>query len=387
MSITQHINLVLGLALLLGFGLGGFMQLTHFCTMGAMADIVLFKSFQRAKLFALTLAVALIGTQTLVLLKWININHTVYDNDQLLWLSHSLGGLCFGSGMVLAGGCVSKNLLRLGTGSLKALTVLTVVALSAAMTVRGIFSPLRTNGLDLLLLQIPNTLQQYFINGSNIYLNTYLNTYFNSYFNSYFNNYLNTYFIKPDIALFIVSLTIGLGLILWSVSKPDERTFKHCGAGLAIGSLIIMGWVLSGVLAYVPEHPDTLQEAFLSTVSNKMENILPVASLVSWLNYLLLFSDSSQVMTLAMAISLGMVLGSAAVCLYQKNFHWQGFSDSRDWAYHILGAGLMGFGGVLAMGCSISHGLGGLSVLSLSSLLTFIAIVLGAMFTLKYLEQ
>jgi uncharacterized membrane protein YedE/YeeE len=375
MSITQHINLVLTLALLLGFGLGGFMQLTHFCTMGAVADIVLFKSFQRAKLFALTLAVALIGTQTLVLLKWININHTVYDNDQLPWLSHSLGGLCFGSGMVLAGGCVSKNLLRLGTGSLKALTVLTVVALSAAMTVRGIFSPLRTNGLDLFLLQIPNTLQQYFINDSNIYLNTYL------------NKHLNTYFIKPDIALFIVSLTIGLGLILWSVSKRDERTFKHCGIGLAIGSLIIMGWVLSGILAYVPEHPDTLQEAFLSTVSNKMENILPVASLVSWLNYLLLFSDSSQAMTLAMAISLGIVLGSAAVCLYQKSFHWQGFSDSRDWAYHILGAGLMGFGGVLAMGCSISHGLGGLSVLSLSSLLTFIAIILGAMFTLKYLEQ
>jgi uncharacterized protein len=375
MSITQHINLVLTLALLLGFGLGGFMQLTHFCTMGAVADIVLFKSFQRAKLFALTLAVALIGTQTLVILKWININHTVYDNDQLPWLSYSLGGLCFGSGMVLAGGCVSKNLLRLGTGSLKALTVLTVVALSAAMTVRGIFSPLRTNGLDLFLLQIPNTLQQYFINDSNIYLNTYL------------NKHLNTYFIKPDIALFIVSLTIGLGLILWSVSKRDERTFKHCGTGLAIGSLITMGWVLSGVLAYVPEHPDTLQEAFLSTVSNKMENILPVASLVSWLNYLLLFSDSSQAITLAMAISLGIVLGSAAVCLYQKNFHWQGFSDSRDWAYHILGAGLMGFGGVLAMGCSISHGLGGLSVLSLSSLLTFIAIILGAMFTLKYLEQ
>lgn len=370
MNITQHINLVLGLALLLGFILGGLMQVTHFCTMGAVADIVLFKSFQRAKLFALTLAVALIGTQTLVLLKWINVNYTVYDSDQLLWLSHSLGGLCFGSGMVLAGGCVSKNLLRLGTGSLKALTVLTVVALSAAMTIRGIFRPLRTNGLDLFLLQIPNTLQQYFNNG----------------FNNSFNTYLNTYFIKLDIALFIVSLTIGLGLILWSVSKRDERTFKHCGAGLAIGSLIVMGWVLSGVLAYVPEHPDTLQEAFLSTVSNKMENILPVASLVSWLNYLLLFSDSSQAMTLAMAISLGMVLGSAAVCLYQKNFHWQGFSDTRDWVHHTLGAGLMGFGGVLAMGCSISHGLGGLSVLSLSSLLTFIAIILGAIFTLKYLE-
>ena len=370
MSMMQHINLVLGLALLLGFILGGIMQLTNFCTMGAVADIVLFNGFQRARLFALTLAVALIGTQTLMVLDWINIGHTVYNSDELLWLSHSIGGLCFGSGMVLAGGCVSKNLLRLGTGSLKALSVLTVAALTATMTARGIFSPLRIDGLDSFLLQIPNTLHQYF----GIYFNTHLNTHF------------NTDYIKLNTVVFIISLIIALGLIMWSVSKRDERTFKHCGTGIAIGSLIVMGWVLSGVLAYIPEHPDTLQEAFLSTASNKMENVLPVASLVSWLNYLLLFSDSSQTITLAMAISLGMVLGAAAVCLYQKNFHWQGFSGTRDWAHHTLGAGLMGFGGVVARGCSISHGLGGLSVLSLSSLLTFIAIILGATFTLKYLE-
>lgn len=355
MHSISYPNFILGLALLLGAGLGALMQLSHFCTMGAIADSVLFHNFQRAKLFALALAVALIGTHILEFLHWIDTSKSVYKTHQLLWLSHCVGGFCFGTGMVLTGGCVSKQLVRLGTGSLKSLMVLLVLAFSAAMTMRGIISPLRINGLNLITIQMPNKMDSSF-------------------------NILG-------ISSLMFSILIGLGLITWSIWNKQEQNSKHCFFGILIGSFIIMAWILSGVLAYIPEHPDTLQEAFLATNSNKMENILLIASAVSWLNYLLLFTDSSQILTLSMLISMGMIVGSATVSLYQKNFQWQGFVNRRDWIQHILGAGLMGFGGVVAMGCSISHGLGGLSVLSLGSFLSVIHIIAGAVCTLKYLSK
>ncbi|MDP2252974.1 MAG: YeeE/YedE thiosulfate transporter family protein [Thiobacillus sp.] len=44
---------------------------------------------------------------------------------------------------------------------------------------------------------------------------------------------------------------------------------------------------------------------------------------------------------------------------------------------------LMGFGGVLAMGCTIGQGITGFSTLALGSILTFIAIVVGSAATMK----
>jgi hypothetical protein len=45
---------------------------------------------------------------------------------------------------------------------------------------------------------------------------------------------------------------------------------------------------------------------------------------------------------------------------------------------HIVGALLMGVGGVTALGCTVGQGLSGLSTLSLTSMIAVVGIVLGA---------
>ena len=62
---------------------------------------------------------------------------------RLNWLGNILGGLLFGIGMVFAGGCASRNLVRLGGGDLRAAVVLTVMGVFAYMTLGGILGPLR----------------------------------------------------------------------------------------------------------------------------------------------------------------------------------------------------------------------------------------------------
>jgi len=50
----------------------------------------------------------------------------------------------------------------------------------------------------------------------------------------------------------------------------------------------------------------------------------------------------------------------------------------------VIGGLLMGFGGVLALGCTIGQGLTGFSTLALGSILSFIAIVAGSALTMRY---
>jgi len=50
---------------------------------------------------------------------------------------------------------------------------------------------------------------------------------------------------------------------------------------------------------------------------------------------------------------------------------------------HIVGAVLMGFGGVTAIGCTIGQGVTGVSTLAVSSFIVLASIITGAAITMK----
>jgi uncharacterized membrane protein YedE/YeeE len=88
-------------------------------------------------------------------------------------------------------------------------------------------------------------------------------------------------------------------------------------------------------------------------------------------------------MTFGTASVLGMVAGSLAWSLASRTFRLESFRDAEDLINHLVGGALMGFGGVLALGCTIGQGISGLSTLALGSFLAFFAIVAGAALTMK----
>jgi uncharacterized membrane protein YedE/YeeE len=120
--------------LLLGLAAGAVLQRSHFCTMGCISDAVLFGSLRRLRIWALALVVALVGSQALAATGLVDLGRSVYRQAGWLWPGALPGGLLFGFGMVQAGGCVSRNLARLGAGSLKAGTALLAVAAAAVAT-------------------------------------------------------------------------------------------------------------------------------------------------------------------------------------------------------------------------------------------------------------
>ena len=134
---------VLWAALALGVVFGAIAQRTHFCTMGAVADVVNIGDWTRMRMWALAAGVAMMGFNAMVALGWLKASNSVYAAPALLWASHLVGGLMFGVGMVLASGCGSKTLVRIGGGNLKSLVVFGVIGLSAWATLRGITAVLR----------------------------------------------------------------------------------------------------------------------------------------------------------------------------------------------------------------------------------------------------
>ena len=176
-------------------------------------------------------------------------------------------------------------------------------------------------------------------------------------------------------------LALG-GCEVLAVSRHPER-LGWLG-GLGIGAVITGVWWVSGVLGYVPEDPQTLEPAFLATNSHRMEALSMASPLAYALDWLLFFSDSSKTLTLGIVSVLGVPLGAAGSAVLQRSFRWEGFANVQDLGLHLVGASLMGVGGVVAMGCTIGQGISGLSTLSLGSGLAVLGIVAGGLLGLRY---
>ncbi len=352
-------TLVLWATFLAALLFGGIAQRTHFCTMGAVSDIVNMQDWTRMRQWGLAAGVAMAGFALLVFAGTIDPSQVIYASKRLAWLSAAFGGFLFGLGMVLSSGCGSKTLVRLGGGSLKALVVLLVMGLAAFATIKGLTAVIRVATVDSVVLAMPS--------GSSL------------------PDWLSAAWGLP---LPWTGLVLGLGtgavLILWALSGRGFLQTDNLLAGLGLGLIVTAMWWVTGSLGFVAEHPETLQETFLATSSGRIEALSFVAPVAHTLDWLLFFSDKNKQLSVGVVAVLGVLLGSCLCALAMKNFRWEGFAGAEDLANHLAGALLMGVGGVTAMGCTIGQGLSGLSTLSLSSFVALAAIMAGAVAGLRY---
>jgi hypothetical protein len=184
----------------------------------------------------------------------------------------------------------------------------------------------------------------------------------------------------------VLGLVIGFAFIAYAMASKAFWTAENLIAGIAVGLAICAVWWVSGNLGYVAEDPNTLEEVFLATNSGRMESLSFVAPYAYTLDWLMMYSDTSKVLTVGIVAVCGMILGSATVALLTKTFRWESFRDTEDTANHLVGASLMGFGGVTALGCTVGQGLSGISTLALGSLLALPGFIFGAYLALRYLQ-
>lgn len=330
---------------------------THFCTMGAVSDIVNIGDWTRMRMWAGAIGVAVLGTTALQMAGLFDAADSIYTSSRLNWLSHLLGGALFGVGMTLASGCGSKTLMRIGTGNLKSLIVFVFLGISAYMTLRGLFGVWRIDYIDVVAIELGARQDV--------------------------PSLLSRFGFAPEWTLPLTGAVAGGGLLLFMLSSRGAWQLDVFLAAIVIGALIVAGWVLTGHIGYVEEHPHTLEAAFIGTNSGSAESFSFVAPIAYTLELFMMWSDTSRIFTFGIAGALGLIAGAGLHAALSRTFRIESFRDPSDLLRHIAGGMLMGFGGITALGCTIGQAIAGVSTLAIGSMITALAIIAGAAVTMK----
>jgi uncharacterized membrane protein YedE/YeeE len=320
-------------ALLIGLLLGAAGQASRFCVRGAIADWAVHGARSRMLEWVLVVAVAAAGTQALIALQGFDATRTLPWSDRFAWASYLLGGLVFGYGMVLAAGCPQRSLVKAGSRNLRADDTLIVAAL------RG---PQDLGSLLAAALPLPAAT------------------------------------LRGALLLALLVLAAA-----WLWRRRAELSRVQWTAGLLIGLLVPAAFWLTGQVGYLPEHPETLEPAWLGTQSRRPEALTftgPIAHAVDLLTY---WSDRNMTASFGVLLAAGVLLGSHLSARWRGEFRLESFGSREELRDHLLGGLLMGVGGVTAAGCSVGQGVTGLAMLSGGAVLAVAGIAAGALLALR----
>lgn len=323
---------------LIGLGFGAVGLLSGFCLLSSLRDWWGTGDGRKLRMFALAVAVAMLGTQALAVSGLVEVDRSLYLQPSFSAPVMFAGGVLFGIGMVLANGCASRALVLLGKGNLRSLLVLLLIGVAGQMTLKGLLAPARLAVIQWTQVtpasvSVPGLLG---LGG-----------------------------VDAVSARVIAAAVVGLALLAFAFSDANFRkSVGAVAAGIAMGLFVIGGWLTTGWLA-----ADEFNPIPVSSVTF----VSPVAESVQ---YVMLSTGLS--LNFGIALVAGVLAGSFSVALLSGRFELEGFSTPSHMMRSVAGAALMGIGGALAYGCSIGQGLTGVSTLSLPALIAVAGIVAGA---------
>lgn len=322
--------------LFLGIFFGFALQRGRFCMNSAFRDIVVLKEYTLLKTVGLAILVQMIGFAIIIQVGIVTLNP-----KPLFWGANILGGLIFGIGMVLAGGCASGITYRVGEGMVGAMVAVGGFGLAGLMSATGVLNP---------IVKYLQTATKITVgDGQSPTLFDLLGA-----------SYNGAVIVIVLIAFIIWLVTRKKGESGEKTSQPlAERIFKKgwgwAATGLVIGLIGIAAYPLSAAAGR--NYPLGITGGWI----NIWQTLIVPETFISW--------EGLEV--------LGIVIGAAIAALIAGEFSLRA-PEPKVILQTFLGGFLMAFGAVTSKGCNIGHVLSGVPMLSLGSILGSISIILGA---------
>ncbi|MBN2417109.1 YeeE/YedE family protein [bacterium] len=119
-------------AIPVGFLFGFFLQKGALCGSSAFSEVIIDKDAQKLWGLWVVIVTGMGGFALLDLAGLVTLNPKPFT-----WMSMIVGGAVFGTGMVLAGGCVSGSLFKAGAGHINSIIALPAIALGVAAVEAG----------------------------------------------------------------------------------------------------------------------------------------------------------------------------------------------------------------------------------------------------------
>ncbi|WJW76007.1 YeeE/YedE family protein [Thiohalobacter sp. IOR34] len=341
--------------------LGAVAHKTNFCTMGAVSDWINMGKKGRLWAWFTAIAVALAGVLLLEGLGVASVDSTLppYRTANFAWLRYILGGVMFGIGMTLAGGCGNKTLLNIGGGNLKSLFVLGVAGLFAYLMTKTDFYAVLFHGwvsatsVNLADYGISSQAISDILGGS-----------------------------RDGLLHYAIGTALVLGILVMALRDKSFRSnWNHSLGGATVGLVVLAGWYITGgpLGQAAIEAVEWLDEKPVGVAVQSYTFINPMGES---LYYLMSPGDLLRI-SFGVAALAGVILGSLLYAVSTGRFKLVWFKSRSDFINHLAGAVLMGIGGVLAMGCTIGQGISGTSTLALGSFLALGSIIFGSVLTMK----
>jgi hypothetical protein len=168
----------------------------------------------------------------------------------------------------------------------------------------------------------------------------------------------------------VVAAAVGLGFMLYALaSREFLGSYRNIFSGFSIGLLIVAGWYITGRLGFDEFEPV------------RLESYTFVAPVGESVNYLMTYTGST--INFGIAAVFGVIAGSFLYAVLSGTFHIETFTSRQDMVNYVIAGVLMGFGGVIALGCTIGQGVTGMSTLAFGSAITLFTIIFGAALTMK----
>lgn len=332
---AADVAIMAGLGIGLVYGVVGL--LSGFCMMSSLRGWWADGDGRLVRTYALAMGIAVVATQLLAANGAVDLGKSIYLQPTFSLPLMFAGGVLFGYGMVLANGCGSRALVLLGRGNLRSFVVVTVLAIAAEMTLKGLIAPLR-----IVLLQGSQT------NATATSLPALLS--------------IGGLHGAP--ARLLPALALGGALLVFAFAHaPFRRAPGQMLAGLIVGLLIAGGWFATGYLGADDFNPVPVA------------SLTFVAPIADALQYVMLSTGST--VNFGIATVAGVLAGSLVTALVTRRFKLEGFHSPQHMLRSAGGAALMGIGGVMALGCSVGQGLTGLSTLALPSFVAIGGIFIG----------
>ena len=318
-------------AIAIGLAFGFALQRGRFCGAAILSSVVLLKEREGVLGAGLAIGVAMIGFAAMSALGWIDPNP-----KRLLLLPAIVGGLVFGVGMVLAGGCVTGSLFKAGEGRLGSILAVLGVAIGSTAMAAGALTPAReaiatvTSGLS----AGPGLFQ---VAGVSFPL------------------------LAGPLGAIIV---IALGALAWKKrKKASDRPllqrlasdgWSFATAGAVLGAL---GW-----LTYLA-----------SAEAGRNYPLGATEGVFGWTAFLV--GGRAPMVWWMMVMTAALIVGSSMSAWLRGELSLKS-ADGETLIVSLIGGVLVGAGAVLGQGCFVGHGLSGWALLSIQSLIFGVCMVL-----------
>lgn len=341
--------------LVIGIFFGFIVQRTNFCAMGSISDLMSFGDGSRLRAWLLAAATALAGAQIMQAYGIVDLSKSMYMAPTFDWAGAILGGLMFGFGMVFAGGCASRNLVRAGGGDLRSLIVVIVMGISAYVAIGGLIGPWRV------ALASATAIDLHASGMSNQGLGLLI---------------AHASGMSASTASTLMTTVLVLAVLIFCFGNAHFRASpKQMVAGFGVGLAVCAGWALSG-LAY-----DDLANTPIAPLS--LTFVRPAGDTLDWMQRY----TAGPVPTFGVTTTLGALIGALIAALSAGKFRVSTFVDKHDTMRNLFGAIMMGFGGVIGLGCTMGQCITGVSTLAIASYLVFAAIFTGGVVGVKVMEH